>query len=196
MVGVIEDPKGTGRRARLDGWRAAGKTGTARKTDPVSGGYVTDRHLSSFVGFAPVDSPRVVVGVWLDEPRGEVHGGEVAAPVFREVTEYALRVLNVAPAAALASGGQRDGPPEAVEAPGAEALPVEPVALESAAPAGRSVAVPAIAGLPARSAIRGLEAQGLSAELSGAGRVVAQEPPAGRLVARGTRVRMRLAPAG
>jgi cell division protein FtsI (penicillin-binding protein 3) len=196
MVGVIEDPKGTGRRARLDGWRAAGKTGTARKTDPVSGGYVTDRHLSSFVGFAPVDSPRVVVGVWLDEPRGEVHGGEVAAPVFREVTEYALRVLNVAPAAALAAGDQQDGPPEAVEAPGAEAPPVEPVALESARPAGRSVAVPALAGLPARSAIRGLEAQGLSAELSGAGRVVAQEPPAGRMVARGTRVRMRLAPAG
>jgi cell division protein FtsI (penicillin-binding protein 3) len=199
MVGVIEDPRGTGRRARLAGWRAAGKTGTARKTDPVSGGYVSDRHLSSFVGFAPVEAPRVVVGVWLDEPRGEVAGGEVAAPVFREVTEYALRMLNVDPAPALASAEppQAEPPAAATGEDGTpEPPPVEPVAVEASRPAGLGVAVPRLAGLPARAAIRSLEALQLSAELDGSGKVVAQEPPAGRVVGRGTRVRMRLAPAG
>jgi cell division protein FtsI (penicillin-binding protein 3) len=169
LVGVVEDPEGTGRRARLEGFRVAGKTGTARKVDPVSGGYVTDRHRSSFVGFAPAESPRVVVGVWLDEPRGEVNGGEVAAPE-------------------PAPGGdaQAEGEPP----------PVEAVADEAAHSGDAGVTVPSLAGLPARTAIRNLESVKLAAELSGAGRVVSQEPPAGRVVARGTRVRMKLAPSG
>jgi cell division protein FtsI (penicillin-binding protein 3) len=192
LVGVLEDEKGTGRRARLDGWRAAGKTGTAQKADPVSGGYAADRHFSSFVGFAPADQPRIVVGVFVDEPKGEVHGGEVAAPPFREIAEYAMKMLGVpttGPQVALSEPEPRE--PE--EAPGPP--PVEQAARRTAGPAG-GVAVPALAGLPARTAIRTLESLELGAELSGSGRVVAQTPPPGRVVVRGTRVRMRLAPAG
>ena len=77
------------------GWRAAGKTGTAQKADAVSGGYSADRHFSSFVGFAPAEAPRIVIGVFIDEPKGEIYGGEVAAPAFREIAEYALKVLGV-----------------------------------------------------------------------------------------------------
>ena len=69
LVGVVEDPRGTGKRARLDGWRVAGKTGTAQKADPVSGGYSEDRRFSSFVGFAPAEAPRIVIGVFVDEPK-------------------------------------------------------------------------------------------------------------------------------
>ncbi|HET8538335.1 MAG TPA: penicillin-binding protein [Anaeromyxobacter sp.] len=192
LVGVVEDPRGTGTRARLDGWRVAGKTGTAQKADAVSGGYSADRHFSSFVGFAPADAPRIVVGVFVDEPRGEIHGGEVAAPAFREVAEYAMKMLGVPPTAgALAAAAADASPPPPEEAEGPP--PVEQAA--RAAPPG-SVAVPALAGLPARAAVRALEALDLSADLAGSGRVVRQSPPPGRVVARGTRVRMTLQPAG
>ena len=97
LIGVVEDADGTGKRARSDGWRVAGKTGTAQKADPVTGGYSADRHFSSFVGFAPAESPRVVIGVFIDEPKGETYGGEVAAPPFREIAEYALKMLGVPP---------------------------------------------------------------------------------------------------
>ena len=198
LVGVIEDPKGTGKRARLEGWRAAGKTGTAQKADPVTGGYSADRRFSSFVGFAPAEAPRVVVGVFVDEPKGEVYGGEVAAPAFREVVEYAMKMLGVPPAgAALASAA----PPAPTAAPAPEADDEDPPAVEAADPRtarlpGGAVAVPSLAGLPARAAIRRLEEANLAADIAGSGRVVSQTPSAGRIVGRGTRVRMTLAPAG
>ncbi len=199
LVGVVEDAKGTGKRARLEGWHVAGKTGTAQKADPVTGGYSAERRFSSFVGFAPADAPRVVVGIFVDEPKGDVRfGGEVAAPAFREVVEYAMKTLGVPPAA----GAIAAAPPAAVPEPAGdpeeeeEPPPVEPAARRVAGPAGTSVTVPTLAGLPARSAIRRLEDSDLGAELAGSGRVVSQTPPAGRAVARGTRVRMTLAPAG
>jgi cell division protein FtsI (penicillin-binding protein 3) len=194
LVGVVEDPKGTGKRARLDGWKVAGKTGTARKVDPVSGGYASDRHLSSFVGFAPADAPRIVVGVFLDEPKGDVYGGTVAAPAFREVVEYGMKMMGIPPsgpvaevlaAAPVLPADEPEGPP-----------PVELAARNAARPPGSGVAVPALGGLPARSAVRALEASDLTADLDGSGRVVSQWPPAGKVVEPGTRVRMRLAPAG
>jgi cell division protein FtsI (penicillin-binding protein 3) len=199
LTGVVEDPKGTGRRAALDGWRAAGKTGTAQKVDRVSGGYSSERHLSSFVGFAPVEAPRIVVGVFLDEPRGEYYGGEVAAPAFKEIAEYALRALEVQPAPALAARAARaDAAPAAPE----PARPEDDVGITAAVdgagaagatpPGDGQVAVPPLTGLPARVAIRTLEASGLAATFRGSGRVVEQSPPPGRAVGKGTLVRMRL----
>jgi cell division protein FtsI (penicillin-binding protein 3) len=194
LVGVVEDPRGTGRRAALSGWRAAGKTGTAQKVDRVSGGYSEDRHFSSFVGFAPYESPRIVIGVFIDEPRGEITGGEVAAPAFKEIAEYALRVLDVRPAPALAALPVTPDPePRRSEEEEPELAAVEYAA--GAVEPGR-VAVPSLVGLPARTAIRTLETLDLGAELRGSGRVVDQSPPPGRAVGRGTRVRMTLAPPG
>jgi cell division protein FtsI (penicillin-binding protein 3) len=193
LAGVVEDPKGTGKRARLDGWRVAGKTGTAQKADAISGGYSADRHFSSFVGFAPADAPRIVIGVFVDEPKGEIYGGEVAAPAFREIAEYALKMLGVPPApGAIAAAPE---PPSAPEPDGDAEGPPPVEQATRQAPAG-SVSVPPLAGLPARAAVRALEAVDLSADLAGSGRVVGQSPPPGRVVARGTRVRMTLRPAG
>jgi len=197
LVGVLEDDKGTGRRARLDGWRAAGKTGTAQKADAVSGGYSADRHFSSFVGFAPAEAPRIVVGVFIDEPKGEIYGGEVAAPPFREIAEHAMKMLGVpptGPALAAAAPAAADPAPEASEE--ASGPPAVEQAARATATEASGIAVPALAGLPARSAIRTLEALQLGAELRGSGRVVGQSPAPGKVVARGTRVRMTLAPAG
>jgi len=219
LVGVVEDEKGTGKRARLDGWRAAGKTGTAQKADPVSGGYSADKRFSSFVGFAPAEAPRVAIGIFVDEPKEDVYGGEVAAPAFREVAEYALKMLGVPPThlaggrgdaappspplapgqphpAGLLAGGRGDAaPPSPPLAPGQPHPAAPSLALGHAAAVG-GVAVPSLAGLPARAAIHALEALDLAADVAGSGRVVAQSPAPGRVVARGSRVRMTLQPAG
>ena len=94
---MLEDavqPGATGPRARIMGWRVAGKTGTAHKQE--NGGYAADKYLSSFVGLAPVSAPRLVVAVMIDEPSaGEHYGGAVAAPVFAQVMQGALRLLGV-----------------------------------------------------------------------------------------------------
>jgi cell division protein FtsI (penicillin-binding protein 3) len=94
MLEASVQPSATGPRARIMGWRVAGKTGTAHKQE--NGGYAPDKYLSSFVGFAPVSAPRLVVAVMIDEPSaGQHYGGAVAAPVFAQVMQGALRLLDV-----------------------------------------------------------------------------------------------------
>jgi cell division protein FtsI (penicillin-binding protein 3) len=76
------------------GWRVAGKTGTAHKQE--NGAYAADKYLASFVGLAPASAPRLVVAVMIDEPSaGQYYGGAVAAPVFAQIMQGALRVLGV-----------------------------------------------------------------------------------------------------
>ena len=84
---------GTGVKAAIPGYTVAGKTGTARKP-PYLPPYL---HVASFGGFAPAESPRLAAVVVLDEPKGDVHGGAVAAPVFSTIMQAALRLLHVAP---------------------------------------------------------------------------------------------------
>jgi cell division protein FtsI (penicillin-binding protein 3) len=93
MLEMVVLPGGTAPLAQVAGYRVAGKTGTAHKLD--DGRYV-NRYVASFVGFAPVSNPRLIVAVMIDEPAGDVYyGGEVAAPVFSKVTGASLHVLNV-----------------------------------------------------------------------------------------------------
>jgi cell division protein FtsI (penicillin-binding protein 3) len=89
--------RGTAKQAQLDGYSAAGKTGTAQKIDPKTRAYSATRHVASFVGFAPVSNPQAVIIVVIDEPAGAYHGGDVAAPIFREVAEQILPILGVMP---------------------------------------------------------------------------------------------------
>ncbi len=96
MLETVVQPGGTAVRAQVMGYRVAGKTGTARKLD--GGRYADDRHVSSFVGLAPVSDPRLVVAVMIDEPtKGHYYGGVVAAPVFSAVIAEALRTMQVPP---------------------------------------------------------------------------------------------------
>jgi cell division protein FtsI (penicillin-binding protein 3) len=88
---------GTAKKAQLDGYSAAGKTGTAQKIDPKTKAYSATKFVGSFVGFAPVSNPQVAIIVVIDEPAGAYHGGDVAAPIFREVAEQVLPALNVMP---------------------------------------------------------------------------------------------------
>ena len=113
MLEAAVQPRATGPRARIMGWRVAGKTGTAHKQE--NGGYASDKYLSSFVGFAPVSAPRLVVAVMIDEPSaGQHYGGAVAAPVFAQVMQGALRLLGVPHDAPL--NVPLDAPGEADEA--------------------------------------------------------------------------------
>jgi cell division protein FtsI (penicillin-binding protein 3) len=85
---------GTGRRAMLDGYTSAGKTGTAQKVDPHTGRYGS-RYVASFIGFAPVNKPAVTVAVIIDSAQGLHQGGQVSAPVFQRVTQQVLEYLHV-----------------------------------------------------------------------------------------------------
>lgn len=90
--------KGTAKRAQLNGYTSAGKTGTAWKYDPALKIYNPAKYVSSFVGFAPAENPSVVIAVVMDEPRnGGRDGGQVSAPIFKEIAEGILPEMNVIP---------------------------------------------------------------------------------------------------
>ena len=99
LLGLLETsvgPNTGGRRARVEGYRVAGKTGTVRKTD--ASGYSQTAYRSVFAGIAPASDPRVVTVIMIDHPKaGDIYGGAVAAPVFSSITGNALRLLDVPP---------------------------------------------------------------------------------------------------
>ena len=103
MLQMAAGPGGTAPKAQTVGYSVGGKSGTAYKQ--VGKGYGTDgnrKYRSWFVGMAPIDAPRIIVGVMLDEPSaGKFYGGEVAAPVFSETVQQTLRMLNVQPDVAV-----------------------------------------------------------------------------------------------
>lgn len=96
MLETVVQEGGTGKKAAVNGYRVAGKTGTVHKSVP--GGYAKDRYVSLFVGLAPASLPRLVVVVMIDEPKTkEYYGGLVAAPVFEKIMSGSLRLLNIPP---------------------------------------------------------------------------------------------------
>ena len=86
---------GTARRAVLNGYSDAGKTGTAQKVDPATGAYSKTKYVASFIGFAPVNSPAITIAVILDSPVGLHQGGQVCAPVFKRIAEQVLEYMHV-----------------------------------------------------------------------------------------------------
>ena len=90
-MGVVTS--GTGKKAKIEEYNAGGKTGTAQKVEP-SGVYSHDRFVGSFIGFAPVENPLLAVAVCVDEPHPVSYGGDVAAPVFKNVVGDSLKYLN------------------------------------------------------------------------------------------------------
>jgi cell division protein FtsI (penicillin-binding protein 3) len=91
---VVEDG-GTATGAAIQGNKVAGKTGTAQLIDPATRRYSRDRFISSFVGFVPADNPKLAMIVVINEPKGQIYGGVVAAPVFKSVADQALSYLDI-----------------------------------------------------------------------------------------------------
>jgi len=94
LEGVVAEG-GTGTLAAIDGYQVAGKTGTAQKPGP--NGYTTGKYVASFVGFVPASAPKLVVLVTIDEPKGAIFGGVVAAPAFQAIARFGLQYLEVPP---------------------------------------------------------------------------------------------------
>ncbi len=87
---AVNETLGTGRLARIEGWNVAGKTGTAQRKAPGQRGYAPDRYTASFVGFLPAERPKLLVLVVVNEPQGSYYGGQVAAPICRQILKRAV----------------------------------------------------------------------------------------------------------
>jgi len=160
---------GTGKRAAIPGVAVAGKTGTAQKARTDGRGYAHGRYVSSFIGFFPATAPRYALAVSIDEPSGMHYGGEVAAPVFREIAAALLGPTH-------APGGVRLVSAE----PSPPAAPVEP---EIAVPDVRLLVAPAAAAVLARA--------GLTAAVVSSGpRILTQEPAPGTRVPKNTVIQL------
>jgi stage V sporulation protein D (sporulation-specific penicillin-binding protein) len=171
MKAVVEGDGGTGSRARLPGWYAAGKTGTAEKV--INGRLVEGRYISSFAGFAPVDDPRVAILVMADEPQGIYYGSWVAAPTFAAVARDVLHYLEV----------PYDYDPSEYKPP----VPWWQQPLKPWEPA--MVEVPNIKNLSVKEAQATLRSAGLRPLVQGLGeRVFDQFPPSGVEVEEGTSI--------
>lgn len=107
MLTLVVSPEGTGSLAAVEGFRVAGKTGTAQKPDLRNGGYLKGKYVASFVGFAPANDPRLCVLVAVDEPQGNIYGGQVAAPIFREILKDVSGILGIYPEDRLLAEGKK-----------------------------------------------------------------------------------------
>jgi cell division protein FtsI (penicillin-binding protein 3) len=200
---------GTAKKAQLEGYTAAGKTGTAQKVDPQTRAYSATKFIGSFVGFAPASNPAVVIIVVIDEPMGAYHGGDIAAPVFREIAEKVLPELNVTPdtevknAPAQIAGNTKPSPQQMQE----EAAQIErrqetlpQVAANSfagktkevvfARATNRGALMPDLRGQSVRDALRTCAQLGLRLEAHGDGLAKLQYPAPGTEIDTGQTVRV------
>ena len=189
---------GTAKKAQLDGYSAAGKTGTAQKIDPQTKRYSSTKYVASFVGFAPVNNPAVVIIVVIDEPAGSYHGGDVAAPVFRQIAEQILPEMGVVPDTEFKNANELVA--SVREAPAQDAKlqnQIEQEKRESAATLPRVVSransgeviyavstnkamlMPNLRGRSVRDVARACAQLGLQLEAHGEGRVIKQTPEPG-----------------
>ncbi|MDH5662788.1 MAG: penicillin-binding transpeptidase domain-containing protein, partial [Elusimicrobiota bacterium] len=95
LCGIVKN--GTGKEARIMGYKVAGKTGTAQKFDPATGKYSDTNYIASFIGYLPAEQPKVTILVILDEPQGFYWGGSIAAPVFARAGLRIMRYLGIPP---------------------------------------------------------------------------------------------------
>jgi len=201
--------KGTGMPAQLNGYTAAGKSGTAQKIDPRTGRYSATQYNSSFVGFAPVNTPLISILVVLDSPVGAHHGGEVGGPVFKRVAEQVLAYLHAphdvpSPSDAETAKNIRGGPkPDSQTAEDrdstrksfqdAVANTRRPEATTTTVAFGdpSAIVVPSLAGQSVRSVTEACSRLGLVPTLIGSGVALEQFPEAGAQVLRGSRLTVR-----
>jgi cell division protein FtsI (penicillin-binding protein 3) len=212
MEGVILN--GTGTRAHLEGWTAAGKTGSAQKIDPATGRYSHSQLIASFTGFAPISNPAVTILVSLDSPVGEHEGGQVAAPVFKRIAEQVLPYLDVprdvpvgarlvnasyrkgrgADGAALGDfspvdfSAQPDQPPAEFTEANAKESKSGALPVTVAVEESGDIAVPDFAGKTMREVTEACLRLGLDPILVGSGLAVNQKPAAEAKLRRGAKV--------
>jgi cell division protein FtsI (penicillin-binding protein 3) len=199
---VVTD--GTAKTSQLEGYRAAGKTGTAQKVDLVTRQYSHTKFVASFAGFAPVSDPRIAIVVVIDEPKGLYYGGEVAAPVFKRIAEQVLRMKSVLPDVPRYAPLYKPPPERTKEkVPPRPGIQVPDVKVLDASmtsengdrpgPSFGGIVLPDYTGQSLRQATDESDKLGLGLpQTSGTGRVVWQYPPPGSQVRPGTHIQLRL----
>lgn len=181
IVGLLEQvvATGGGQKARVKGYRIAGKTGTAQKIRVDSVGYKDGSYIASFCGFAPVEDPEVALLVIIDDPSGIYYGGQIAAPVAAKIFQQLFLYLNVEPSSDPFSEKRPAPPPE--EKPRQAAAPAHAV-------------VPEALGLTEPEARQRFEKAGVRMRAEGRGVAVGQDIAPGTAVPSGAEVVVRFAP--
>jgi membrane peptidoglycan carboxypeptidase len=187
--------RGTGRRAALEGYRAAGKTGTAQKI--VDGRYSPNKYVSSFIGFAPLPNPRITILVQIDEPTGSHYGGDVSAPYFQKIAQEVLLQLRVPPDQnlpmpkfkPLIAADSEDYLPDAVQPLALSDVPK----MKDATPevitlpaGGQTVVLPDFRGMAKRKVLMRCMDLGIQLQSTGSGVAVFQSPLPGTKIPPGS----------
>jgi len=171
LEGVVNEG-GTGTEAAVDGYRVAGKTGTAQKVDAGSHSYSAKKRTASFVGFVPLDKPRLTILVVVDEPTTSPYGGVVAAPAFSAIAQQTLCYLKVP---VDRSVKKKHEPVEEKKEP----QPAPETAEGGLVVGSEAGSMPNFRGMSMRQVLRVMEKRGLNVKLQGSGRAVEQNPPPG-----------------
>lgn len=186
LVGLLEQvvAAGGGSKASVKGYRIAGKTGTAQKINEKTSGYMDGRYIASFCGFAPVEDPEIVVLVVIDDPSaGEFYGGQIAAPVARDIFSQLLRFLHISPSSDtfvdMDMGRDKTAAPEAKQ---------------TQVPNDGKVRMPDLTGMSIRDVSRKLAELGLGIDVQGNGLARSQSIPAGTEIKAGESVTVTFSP--
>ena len=177
MMGLVVQEDGTGTAARIKGFLVGGKTGTAQKVEVGTGKYSPNKRISSFIGFLPLQDPELMILVVIDEPKGQVYGGVVAAPAFNQIAVKTAYYLGISPTEPIARATARKEPRNAAGIP---ITRVSTASLESA------MVMPDLRGLSMGRVVDVMGRYSVRLRLAGTGVARQQSPAAGQVLAPGT----------
>ena len=188
MMETVTGEGGTGTKAAIDGFRVAGKTGTAQKVDSVTRAYSPSKRIGSFVGFVPAENPKLTIAVIIDEPQGIKYGGVVAAPAFKGIAQNTLAYLKIQPTVASNKA--------------AAVVKAEAIQPETESPADgdeleippEGAVMPNFRGMSMRQVLQVMEKRGINIRLIGSGRANEQSPPPGQSIREADKVWVRFTP--
>ncbi|HIJ94464.1 MAG TPA: transpeptidase family protein [Desulfuromonadales bacterium] len=189
MMETVTGEGGTGTKAAIDGFRVAGKTGTAQKVDSVTRAYSPSKRIGSFVGFVPAENPKLTIAVIIDEPQGIKYGGVVAAPAFKGIAQNTLAYLKIQPTVPVAK--------TAVPAVKAEAIQPEtesPADGEELENPPEGTVMPNFRGMSMRQVLQVMEKRSINIRLIGSGRADEQSPPPGQTIREADKVWVKFTP--
>lgn len=181
LLGKAVEEDGTGAQARIQGFLVGGKTGTAQKVEEGTGRYSPTKRVSSFIGFLPLQDPELLILVVIDEPRGEVYGGVVAAPAFNRIAVKTAYYLGITPTESIRTAVAKAEMPGNT-GPGPERGRRTPVALK-----GRDAALlmPDLAGLSMGRVVDLMGRFSVNLRMEGSGVANTQRPPPGAVLVPG-----------
>jgi cell division protein FtsI (penicillin-binding protein 3) len=179
MMGLVVQEDGTGTQARIKGFLVGGKTGTAQKVEVGTGKYSPNKRVSSFIGFLPLQDPELMILVVIDEPKGQVYGGVVAAPAFNQIAVKTAYYLGIQPTEPVASAVAR----KEKEAPVNGKVAITRVATS---PSESAMVMPDLRGLSMGRAVDVMGRYSVKLNLAGTGVAKQQTPAPGQLLVPGT----------